>query len=812
MIPRGAVKYMADVKVDVTLRPIRFVFLVRPNDKKNILKIFQINTSLWGGKFNPIVPFFKNVPKWWSRHKYQKNIAQQIIDDYLDFFEPDFIVEAEEGLAENIEFDKTRVLTLENFLGEDEHDRNKYGLNVNDLYLHLYDKKYQFERRHKANIVNVTSKEKYLKNFISCIFGSFPEEAEYLYLRENYVDIFEAKDIELNAKSLLELYLSHYAAPLDVGHARIDVNFSERISTPKLFVLDIRETRDLIDFWNLRIIFRNVIAVPKQWVEELSPFCKEFISRYYRPSRWESDHMLSSTTMFSRSISEDDAKSIYSQYIKTDQPEANHVQYWYPDIKLERSDLIQGLRRPALEYQQVKSEVNISDDEDSRVFFETLAPDFAEKYANRIRWANVINFDDWSFQNKITTVFPTNYRNPKYPKFNYYIKEHLLPTTEGLIIFPEYKEQDHKWRLENGTTSINQWLQENGITATVSDAGKSTQQIIENLGGVGQVWSIANKNIVETLDQMARTPLTRSFQIHKFENMINKGIKKTRWQIPRSEVLASQKIVELGLELKCSKCDSWSWYTLKEMDYTLTCNRCLKTFDFPITKPSNSKYSRWSYRVIGPFAIPDYSRGGYAAALAIRLFETNIDYANHLKTTWSAGQELTLTSGEKAEADFILWTQRTKGLQKYETSIVFGEAKSFANDAFKESDIEKMKLLAKTFPKSVLVFAAMKEYEKFSSDEIRRLRKLAEWGRGYDSKNKEVRAHIMILTGLELFIEGYGKLSEVWEQQGGKHQKLISAPSIKYNLADLELLADLTQQVYLDMPSYIEGLRIANNT
>ena len=26
--------------------------------------------------------------------------------------------------------------------------------------------------------------------------------------------------------------------------------------------------------------------------------------------------------------------------------------------------------------------------------------------------------------------------------------------------------------------------------------------------------------------------------------------------------------------------------------------------------------------------------------------------------TWSAGQELTLKSGEKAEADFILWTQK----------------------------------------------------------------------------------------------------------------------------------------------------------
>lgn len=193
---------MENVKVDIKLRPIRFVFLVKPHDAKNIFKIFQINTSLWGGKFNPIVPFFKHVPKWWSNNLKSHN-ATQILNDYLDFFEPDFIVEAEEGLADNIIFDKKRVLSLDSLLHKD-----KYGLNVNDLYIHLYDKKYQFERRHKANIVHVTSKNKSLQYFTACIFGSFPQEEELTYLETNYIDIFEPKSIELNAQTLSELYSS----------------------------------------------------------------------------------------------------------------------------------------------------------------------------------------------------------------------------------------------------------------------------------------------------------------------------------------------------------------------------------------------------------------------------------------------------------------------------------------------------------------------------------------------------------------------------------------------------------------------------
>lgn len=374
----------------------------------------------------------------------------------------------------------------------------------------------------------------------------------------------------------------------------------------------------------------------------------------------------------------------------------------------------------------------------------------------------------------------------------------MLPTTEGLTIFPESINRQF-WNWHNGTEAINQWLSTYEITATISDAGKSIQQIIETIGGVPQLSSLANKNVVEQLNKMANTPLTRSFHAKEFENKVNaKGNKR------RANRLISQKVVQLGLELKCSKCDSWNWYEVNNLDYQLLCNRCLKSFYFPISQTSNSSLSRWSYRVVGAFALPDYARGGYAASLAIHFFVRKIDSSHRLNVTWSGGQELTLKSGEKAEADFILWAQREGlvGLNK-PTNIIFGEAKSFAKDAFRDSDIEKMKLLAETFPKSILVFATMKDFDEFSEDEIHRLRKLAEWGRGYNNKNKEVRAHIMILTGLELFIDGYGSLSNVWEDKGGKHAEL--AKTRRVHSDNLETLAYATQELYLDMSSYDEG-------
>jgi len=141
---------MSHINVNIRLRPIRFAFLVRPDDNKQVQEIFRVNTCLWGGKYNPIIPCFKQVPKWWDRNGYRFETASQIINGYLDLFEPDFLVEAEEGLSEGLGFDKKRVLQLDQLLTRaDDRDRRGFGLNVLDLYRDSYQKEFQFTRRYE---------------------------------------------------------------------------------------------------------------------------------------------------------------------------------------------------------------------------------------------------------------------------------------------------------------------------------------------------------------------------------------------------------------------------------------------------------------------------------------------------------------------------------------------------------------------------------------------------------------------------------------------------------------------------------------
>ena len=788
---------MSNIRIDIRLRPIRFGFLVRPNDKKNVLEIFRINTCLWGGKFNPIIPFFECVPSWWEREGYRFENAKQITNGYLDFFEPDFLVEAEEGLADGFGFDPERVLQLTNILerpGEGDWDR--YGLSVHNLYSELYKEEFRFESRHKHNIVHVEAKESVFANFVASNFGSFPIQEQFGYFERAYKDVFKPEHITLDAAALSKLYKSGYSSALRIGCAKLRIKYHDRREIT-LFILDTKESKDLIDFWNLRAVYRDVVAVPIQWIEELSPFCKKLILDNYRPRRDNPNGaMTHPTSMFARSIPENDIEEIHKNYLRVDKQGANTLQIWYPPIWRKPSEMVASPTRPTLEADRKKMDIQI-DGDNPEIQFDPLFPEFANEYGNRFRLANVVRLQAWSNTSQIATVFPCDYKNPTFPKIRFRL-ELLLPTTEGLVIFPEYRDFSEQWNLVDGITAFNQWFKDNQVPATLSDAGRATQQIIQTLGGCWGVDCLAHKGVIELLNKISRRPVTKTAHYCEFRKRIGSAIGSGISEKSIFETLVQRKAVELGLELKCGKCSSWSWYSIKQLDYSLTCSLCLKQFDFPVIDPIDKKHSKWAYRVIGPFALPDYAGGGYAAALAIRFFANAIGEMDRSEATWSSGQELKLPTGEKVEVDFMLWHQRKEIFgTDHPTETVFGEAKSFGKPAFKQAHVDKMKLLAETFPGSILVFATMKEGTEFSKKEINRIKKLAEWGREYDKERKQTRAPVIMLTGTELFTAD--SLVFSWKEKGGKHKDLMPAWRRTNNLRGL---ADLTQQLYLEMPPY----------
>ena len=202
----------------------------------------------------------------------------------------------------------------------------------------------------------------------------------------------------------------------------------------------------------------------------------------------------------------------------------------------------------------------------------------------------------------------------------------------------------------------------------------------------------------------------------------------------------------------------------------------------------------WRYRVTGPFSVPNYADGAYSTVLALRCLAEGLGSGRN-PITYTSNLNLGI-AGKNVEVDFACWyaRERTLGLGE-EPLFVVGEAKSFADEAVRDADVRRLRLVATKLPGTVLVVAVLKD--ELSSKEKNRLGRLALWGREPMADGRR-RAPVVVLTGKELFAPHH--VEHEWNEAGGARQKLTEPGHGRMD--NLVTLADLTQQIYLDLPDY----------
>ena len=259
-----------------------------------------------------------------------------------------------------------------------------------------------------------------------------------------------------------------------------------------------------------------------------------------------------------------------------------------------------------------------------------------------------------------------------------------------------------------------------------------------------------------------------------------------------------KNVLRLGLEVRCTNCHKDNWYAINQLDLFITCSRCLDRFKFP-QGDLRFRSTPWHYRVVGPFSVPDYAAGGYATALTLRLIAHGLG-THDAQITYATGLDVEI--GKRSlEIDFVLWHQRARfQRENLEPATLFGEAKSYAREAFTERELENMRMLATYFPDSFLVLSCLKK--QISNKEKRLIKKLAEWGR-IPQDDGSPRAPVIVLTGHELFFDWH--LANTWKKAGGKAAECIGERY--HDFRDLWLLADITQQIHLDLPSWHDWVR-----
>lgn len=84
---------MASGTVSIRVRPLRVAFLVDPADRVGLYRAIQLSSFLWGGSYNPIIPAYRRTPSKWESHRVRHlPLPSDIVDGYLNGFDPDLVV------------------------------------------------------------------------------------------------------------------------------------------------------------------------------------------------------------------------------------------------------------------------------------------------------------------------------------------------------------------------------------------------------------------------------------------------------------------------------------------------------------------------------------------------------------------------------------------------------------------------------------------------------------------------------------------------------------------------------------------------
>jgi hypothetical protein len=252
-----------------------------------------------------------------------------------------------------------------------------------------------------------------------------------------------------------------------------------------------------------------------------------------------------------------------------------------------------------------------------------------------------------------------------------------------------------------------------------------------------------------------------------------------------------RNVIRLGLETDCPHCRAKNWSTLTTVDYRVTCDRCLKPYDFP-QAALREQNRNWTYRVVGPFSVPDYGRGSYSALLALRVLARYRSAMDRM--TFATAMNLTF-NGIQREVDFVAWHGEERMQETHRPpQLIIGEAKSLGQgELITANELAKLKTVAAKLPEAVIVITILRD--RFTAAEKKILVKFVTWGRRVNVYGEPTNP-VLLLTSHEVTMDH--DLSSTWKALGGQHAKFADYEHAR----TLFNLADATQQIYLGMPSF----------
>lgn len=776
---------MAWGSIKIRLRPIRVAFLVDPASFDDLYRAIELNTFLWGGSYNPIIPVYSRTPRKWEPRKV-KRLPQpvDIIAGYLDGFDPDIVVPVGKCSKLTYQIGNRDLVQEAELLGDiGKTATPRYGIGLIELLKDFLNKEMKYKRNDDLHIA-IPDMPRAYRTFLASVFGILPEDARRI-VEKNFSSTPSITRLKPTLGNFVDLLQPNRIFPRHLTTWSLK-HQPQRDAV--LFVCDARKTQDVIDYWNLRAAGYYVIPIPIQVSanENVKRWARDFIEENHQPHRHNPNIFHHTTIQVSRNLAEETVKSFCDSLNIAKPEEKNQFKYslrwWQPRLwdAWARENTSEGIAFP---YSH-EEEVRISEG-DVRLDFHSLNPkvELFHEYSGEPRFANEFSFRFYGSKEPMAEVIPegtrelssaigrTGYHNWRFSKF-------------GLVFLAHNKDDLIFLDLPRAESVMTEWFRERGWKVSLSGPGRIATQLIKQLGGsFGTSW-LAHKGVIDLLAELEKeSGMPRQAVIGKLKKVIAEdGLYFDGERF--LERLLEVNALRLGAKIQCPICTRYNWFELNALEYELTCRFCLSEFQPPLKSPKDIE---WSYRAHGPFA-SSTAQGSFTVLLTLKFLSGNHDRGITPLFSYKAEKD-----GKELEADLTCLYKRSSWRDS-RTHVVHAECKSFNN--FEKRDITRMEDLAEAFPGAVIIFSTLKE--SLQETEIEIIGALA-----HTERKKRLRgvpcSPVVVLTGIELFSSR--GVRECWDGRGGLYEEFHKR---SFDYSDLFTLADATQQLYLGFHSWHE--------
>ena len=701
---------MNTTRVYIKKRPVKIGFLIEEGNIDDLVKIAGINTLLWGGIYNPIIPV---------------NNGERLSDNLIKTFDVD-IISSEENNKKINDFIKNReylkiCFESDSVFFDQSKTIFKY-VDIRHLIYYIWDEFLKNKNNDKINyyIVNWDKKDP-LNKLFSIDFG-YLDNIILSNIKEIYLDYLSAKEIKINCNEVLCEYLEMPFNPITLTIKGLHNTYRNTPQNLCLYIGDENNFNDLLNYWNIRACGCNIMFLPKNHLERYKKIIQKRINRLSKPITGLRG-VYDKIGIYYRSAKDGEIKKLLDNFnIKQKLIYSKCSNEIWNGLNLEpvkyyfSEDETLGIIEKKYDNLSINIHFN------KKLFQDTQNIGIRQKYIISIdTHLNDIDFPDCTIN--IPKISQLNEFYTK--KIMHFIDKKVRGKSDNSIdVITELNDSFLILHPVKKYELIKEIFKYIGFEAEYSQAGIITKNIIEKFGGLQGCRVFKIRGVRELLNSLNKEDFVSSGyvsrkicsegQLEKYKDLFIEP--RENRELTEGDVfnfLLKKRVLMPGFELICEKCNQKNWNSIDELKENWKCNYC-DSINKIFLQLKTKAHLKLRYRKSGLFAKDNNQEGAIPVILTLIQFDTKFHSFNKFIHTPSLKLHNSLSN---CEVDFCVLNVN---ILNGEIEIGIAECKSEGGN-IDIKDIENMKLIRDKFQEKdincYLIFS--KTSDQFTSNEIK---------------------------------------------------------------------------------------------